>query len=214
MSTSKFSNPFMIKSPLSPLKGNAFIKAKMDAEAAGKSSFSVDGKNYPLKMESESPVNSNHNEDPKKIIGEQTYEFEQDKPSGNYVAGLSLDGGSADPVDTKDRIVITPQQKKKMEKGGKMYNNYIEQMEKMTVKKDSVSGGKNFYSPLGNHHPPVDVEARMKKSKQRADSIFKDIGGYKGMKKMQMKMQDGTATKEEIAAFTKAQDNKNKKKKK
>jgi len=51
MSTSKFSNPFMIKSPLSPLKGNAFIKAKMDAEAAGKSSFSVDGKNYPLKME-------------------------------------------------------------------------------------------------------------------------------------------------------------------
>ena len=51
MSTSKFSNPFMMKSPLSPLKGNAFIKAKMDAEAAGKSSFVVDGKNYPLKME-------------------------------------------------------------------------------------------------------------------------------------------------------------------
>ena len=50
MSTSKFSNPFMIKNPLSPLKGNAFIKAKMDAEAAGKSSFSVDGKNYPLKL--------------------------------------------------------------------------------------------------------------------------------------------------------------------
>ena len=92
MSTSKFSNPFMMKSPLSPLKGNAFIKAKMDAEAAGKSSFSVDGKNYPLKMEE---------------------------------------------------------------------------------------------SPLGNHHPPVDVEARMKKSKQRADLIFKDIGGYKVMKEMQ-----------------------------
>ena len=147
MSTSKFSNPFMMKNPLSPLKGNAFIKAKMDAEAAGKSSFSVDGKNYPLKMEAESPVNSNHNEDPKNIIGEQTYEFEQDKPSGNYVAGLSLDiNKSADPSDTDDRIVITPEQKKKMEKGGKMYNNYIEEMEKMTVKKDSVSGGKNFYS--------------------------------------------------------------------
>jgi len=27
-----------------------------------------------------------------------------------------------------------------------MYNNFIEQMEKMTIKKDSVSGGKNFYS--------------------------------------------------------------------
>ena len=41
----------MEKSVLTPLHGNAFIKAKMDAEAAGKSSFSVDGKNYPLKME-------------------------------------------------------------------------------------------------------------------------------------------------------------------
>jgi hypothetical protein len=51
MSTSKFSDPFMMKSPVTPLQGNAFIKAKMDAESAGKSSFSVDGKNYPLKME-------------------------------------------------------------------------------------------------------------------------------------------------------------------
>ena len=50
MSTSKFSTPFMEKNPLSPLKGNAFIKAKIDAEEAGKSSFTVDGKNYPLKM--------------------------------------------------------------------------------------------------------------------------------------------------------------------
>lgn len=96
MSSSKFSGPFMQKSVLTPLQGNAFIKAKMDAEAAGKSSFSVDGKDYPLKMEAEE-------------------------------------------------------------------------------------------SPLGNHHPPVDVEAMAKKSKQRADSIYKDIGGYKGMKKMQVK---------------------------
>ena len=55
MNTSKFSTPFMEKNPLSPLKGNAFIKAKMDAEAAGKSSFTVDGKNYPLKMKT--PLN-------------------------------------------------------------------------------------------------------------------------------------------------------------
>ena len=122
MSTSKFSGPFMQKSVLTPLQGNAFIKAKMDAEAAGKSSFSVDGKNYPLKMEE---------------------------------------------------------------------------------------------SPLGNHHPPVDVEARVKRRNQREDSIFKDIGGRKGMKAMQVKMENGTATKEEIAAFRKAvQDYKNKKKKK
>ena len=171
MNTSKFSTPFMEKNPLSPLKGNAFIKAKMDAEAAGKSSFTVDGRNYPVKMKTPldltakqaknlppelvaeikkkegSPVNNNHNEDPRKIIGEQTFEFEKDKPSGNYVAGLSLDiNKSAEPEFTADRLVITPKQKKEMEKGGKMYNNFIEQMEKMSIKKDSVSGGKNFYS--------------------------------------------------------------------
>ena len=57
MSTSKFSNPFMMKNPLSPLKGNAFIKAAMDAKAAGKKTFTVDGKNYPVKMETPgSPV--------------------------------------------------------------------------------------------------------------------------------------------------------------
>jgi len=58
MSTSKFSNPFMMKSPVSPLEGNAFIKAKMDAEAAGKSSFSLNGKNYPVQG-SNSPAKFN-----------------------------------------------------------------------------------------------------------------------------------------------------------
>tara|TARA_R100000734_G_C3235188_1_gene41763 strand:- start:130 stop:498 length:369 start_codon:yes stop_codon:yes gene_type:complete len=36
---------------MSPLEGNAFIKAKIDAENAGKTSFSFNGRNYPLKME-------------------------------------------------------------------------------------------------------------------------------------------------------------------
>tara|TARA_R100000951_G_scaffold14780_1_gene11601 strand:+ start:117 stop:482 length:366 start_codon:yes stop_codon:yes gene_type:complete len=114
MSASKFSKPFMMKSP--------------------------------LKMK-ESPLGNHHNEDPKKIIGEQTYEFEKDKPSGNYVAGLSLDPDlSPEPSNTDDRLVITPEQKKKMEKNGVMTSNFIEQMDEMNVKKDSVSGGKNFYS--------------------------------------------------------------------
>ena len=47
----------MMKDPLSPLRGNAFIKAKIDAENAGKTSFSFNGRNYPLKMEEESPLN-------------------------------------------------------------------------------------------------------------------------------------------------------------
>ncbi len=58
MNTSKFSDPFMMKDPLSPLQGNAFIKAKMDAEAAGKSSFSLNGKNYPVQG-SNSPAEFN-----------------------------------------------------------------------------------------------------------------------------------------------------------
>ena len=171
MSTSKFSDPFMMKSPVTPLEGNAFIKAKIDAEKAGKTSFSFNGRNYPIKMntpldltakqaknlppelvaeikkkEEGSPVNNNHPGDDKKIIGEQTFEFEKDKPSGNFVAGLSLVGGSAEPEFTAIRIVITPELKKEMEKGRKMYNNFIDQMEKMTIKKDSTSRGKNFYS--------------------------------------------------------------------
>ena len=137
MSTSKFSNPFMMKSPLSPLKGNAFIKAKMDAEAAGKSSFVVDGKNYPLKMVS--PLNENDNK-------------------------------KGDPC--------------KDERRNTTHKEYCDRRDAMD-----------------------------KKRKQKEDSIFKDIGGRKGMKSMQVKMEKGTATKEEIAAFNKAvQDNKKKKK--
>ena len=62
MSTSKFSNPFMMKNPLSPLKGNAFIKAVKEAKDNNKTSFSFNGKNYPLKMET--PLD-------KKLVGKQ-----------------------------------------------------------------------------------------------------------------------------------------------
>jgi len=41
-------NPFMYKDG-SPLEGNAFIAAKIAAEKAGKSSFEVGGKTFPVK---------------------------------------------------------------------------------------------------------------------------------------------------------------------
>ena len=85
MNTSKFSNPFMMKSPLSPLKGNAFIKAKMDAEAAGKSSFSVDGKNYPLKMET--PLEQ---EDPREKVTD-TIRVSNKYKTGDYVEEFELE---------------------------------------------------------------------------------------------------------------------------
>ena len=86
MSTSKFSNPFMMKNPLSPLKGNAFIKAKMDAEAAGKSSFSVDGKNYPLKMET--PLEKE--KDPREKVKDTIRVSNKYKP-GQYVEEFELE---------------------------------------------------------------------------------------------------------------------------
>ena len=49
--SSPFSKAFNAKNPVTPLQGNAFIKAKMDAEAAGKKSFVVDGKSHPIQME-------------------------------------------------------------------------------------------------------------------------------------------------------------------
>ena len=54
--SSPFSNKFMDKKSSlfmnydTPLEGNAFIKAKIDAEKAGKDSFVVDGKSHPVQM--------------------------------------------------------------------------------------------------------------------------------------------------------------------
>ncbi len=193
MSTSKFSNPFMMKNPLSPLKGNAFIKAKMDAEAAGKSSFVVDGKNYPLKMET--PLEMH----------------ESDKYKETYDKWLSYgDKGGSE----RDNVY------RELEKMAKHVNPTGEKLPR-PKKEKSVKKEK---SPLENHvfghkeESSVKVGSRAvekgdKMSKE--DLMFKDIGGRKGMKKMQMKMQNGTATKEEIAAFYKAvKDYRNKNKKK
>ena len=55
MAESAFGTPAMrqasVKTPIgmSPLEGNAFIKAKIDAEKAGASTFEVDGKTYNVK---------------------------------------------------------------------------------------------------------------------------------------------------------------------
>ena len=49
-------------------------------------------------------------------------------------------------ADTADRLVITPEQKKKMETEGLMTSKFIEQFERFNVKKDSASGGRNYYS--------------------------------------------------------------------
>jgi len=78
----------------------------------------------------------------RKIIGEDTFDFVIDKDSGNLVAGLSLDGGSSMPSDTNNRLVLTPSQASETPMDS---DNFIDQFYPMTVKKDSVSGGKTYY---------------------------------------------------------------------
>ena len=71
---------------MSPLEGNAFIKAKMDAEAAGKTSFSFNGRNYPLKMET--PLEKETN--PRKKVTDTIRVSNKYKP-GQYVEEFELE---------------------------------------------------------------------------------------------------------------------------
>ncbi len=135
MSTSKFSNPFMIKSPLSPLKGNAFIKAKMDAEAAGKSSFVVDGKNYPLKMEEESPLNI----DPEKKKAYQDSIQKLHKPAYDAYVKRSQEGFYIDDTDGAGPKTFVKPRKPENIKSIKDYAYTMEIGKGGSVKKDGVS---------------------------------------------------------------------------
>jgi len=131
----------------SPFQKGFIEKSPIDKKLVGKQNrLPEELKAKILAAPEDSPLNDNHTEDPIEIIGEQTFKFERDQPSGNFVAGLSLDDGSADPMHTSDRIVLTPKQKRQMKRKGVMNRSFIDQMEKMNIKKDSVSGGKNFYS--------------------------------------------------------------------
>ncbi len=201
MSTSKFSNPFMMKNPLSPLKGNAFIKAKMDAEAAGKSSFVVDGKNYPLKMET--PLEMHESDKYKETYDKWlSYGDKGGSERDNVYRELEKMAKHVNP--TGEKLPRPKKEKSVKDKKSPLDNHVFGHKEKSSVEVGSIEA----------NNAATTMEAREEKSRKRADSIYKDIGGYKGFKKMVMKMQNGTATKEEIQAFTKAQDNKNKKKKK
>lgn len=97
---------------------------------------------FQQQFSAKSPLNQN-----RKIIGEDTYNLVKDENSGNFVAGLGAEYESADPQDTNDRLVLTPKQKKNMGENVSKFGGeeWIEQSYPMTVKKDSVSGGKTYY---------------------------------------------------------------------
>ncbi len=97
---------------------------------------------FQQQFSAKSPLNQE-----RKIYGDYTFNLEKDENSGNFVAGLGFDGSAA-PGDTNDRLVITPDEKSNMKDNvGKSVGGeeWIDSHYPMTVVKDSVSGGKNYY---------------------------------------------------------------------
>ena len=104
---------------------------------------------FQQKFSAKSPLNQD-----RKIYGDDTFNLVKDKNSGNFVSGLSLDGGTSEPEFTNDRLVLTPKQKEDMGDNVVDFTNphfpesngtWIDEGHPMTVKKDSVSGGKTYY---------------------------------------------------------------------
>jgi len=85
-----------------------------------------------------------------KIIGEQTYEAEKNKNKDQLELGLSLDGGSADPMDTKNRLIIKKSDNQKSTSDKNLgEGGFIKQFEPMTIQKDSVGrSGNTYYSKV------------------------------------------------------------------
>ena len=131
MSSSKFSNPFMMKSPVTPLQGNAFIKAKMDAEAAGKSSFSVDGKNYPLKMEIDPEERKKYQDSIQKLH----------KPAYDKYVKRSQEGFEISDDDGQTMTQVAPRKPEDI-KSLKDYAYAMEIGKGGSVKKDGVAASK------------------------------------------------------------------------
>jgi hypothetical protein len=144
MSSSKFSGPFMQKSALTPLQGNAFIKAVKDAKDNNKTSFTFNGKNYPLKMEEESPLNI----DPKKKAAYQDSIQKLHKPAYDKYVDRSKKGFYIDDTDSgkdfflsKDVTHVKPRKPEDI-KSLKDYAYAMEIGKGGSVTKDGVAASK------------------------------------------------------------------------
>ena len=85
----------------------------------------------------------------KKIIGEDTFEAEENKNKDQLELGLSTTGGSAQPSDTKERLILKKGDKVPNTYGGKTKKgDFIDQYHPMEIKKDSVGRSGNTYYSL------------------------------------------------------------------
>ena len=89
------------------------------------------------------------------IIGEQTYEAKKNKNTGQLELGLATDidkSPSPDHGGTKQRLIVKDSDNIQSNTGGKLKEgDFIEQFEKLKIKKDSTgTSGNTYYSIVKN----------------------------------------------------------------
>lgn len=92
-----------------PIKGNAFIKAKVDAEARGDKSFEVDGKTYPIQMKGNSPMEASYSKGPKMPTPLNGYASDAQRKA---VHASKADGGKGNPNKMKVPLMMPADPKK------------------------------------------------------------------------------------------------------
>ena len=111
---SKYSMGAYMRGPLdksrNPLKGNAFIKAKVDAEARGDKSFEVGGKTYPIQMKGDSPMEASYSKGPKMPTPLNGYASDAQRKA---VHASKADGGKGNPNNMKVPLMM-PKDPKEM----------------------------------------------------------------------------------------------------
>ena len=92
-----------------PIKGNAFIKAKVDAEARGDKSFEVGGKTYPIQMKDNSPMEASYSKGPKMPTPLNGYANDEQRKA---VHASRADGGEGNPNKMKVPLMMPEDFKK------------------------------------------------------------------------------------------------------
>ena len=92
-----------------PIKGNAFIKAKVDAEARGDKSFEVGGKTYAVKMKDDSPMEASYSKGPKMPTPLNGYASDAQRKA---VHASKADGGKGNPNKMKVPLMMPEDFKK------------------------------------------------------------------------------------------------------
>lgn len=142
--SSPFSKAFNAKNPVTPLEGNLFIKTKMDAEAAGKDSFIVNGRRYPLKMEG-SP-NHKHKKYEKQL------EILKNDPEKAVKKGLSSEGQGGKDYEAIERL-----KKKIKEEEAKHTSERTESDDAQAREdEDAARGAAMEMAPLKKNASPLD----------------------------------------------------------